>query len=240
MYSRSKFFTLHSSLFTKKYYLCSAIHTVIKEKMKKIVLTLLALSAILGITSCDNYETYADQKEKERDAISDFISYRGIRQIDENTFHLNGNKTNTATNEYVYMNNSGVYMQIVRKGSGAPLEDNKTTELYVRFVEMAIFDTTQVITNYYSPYDPDIMSVNKAGVNLTASFTYGTMLSSYGGSVPAGWMVPLNYINVGGPTADEDIAKVRLIVPHTQGHSTANGNVYPYFYEISFQKTPGL
>lgn len=208
--------------------------------MKNFLYTLLAAATLFAATSCTNYETYADQKEKERDAISDFISDRHIKEISEETFHAKGDVTNVAANEYVYMNNSGVYMQIVRKGSGEKLKDNETTELYVRFTETAIFDTTQVITNQYSPYDPDVMSVSKSGVNLTASFTYGTMLSSYSASVPSGWMVPLNYINVGAPTADEDIAMVRLIVPHTQGHSVANGNVYPYYYEITFQQTPGL
>ena len=201
---------------------------------------MITAALVINGVSCSNYETYADQKEKERDAISEFISDRNIKEISEETFHERGDVTDVNANEYVYMNNSGVYMQIARKGCGDKLKDNETTELYVRFMEVSIFDTTQVITNQYSPYDPDIMSVTRSGVNLTASFTYGTMLSSYSASVPAGWMVPLNYINVGGPTADEDIALVRLIVPHTQGHSVANGNVYPYFYEISFQQAPGL
>ncbi len=207
--------------------------------MKKISSIILVFVTLATMMSCEDYETYADMKEKERDAINSFISYNNINVISEETFNNNGNKTNTVANEYVYMNNTGVYMQIVRKGTGGLLEDKKTTELQIRFREVSIFDTTRVVTNYTTPYDPDIMTVTKSGVNLTASFTYGTMLSNYSASVPAGWMVPLNYINIGSPTADEDIAKVRLIVPHTQGHSVANGNVYPYFYEISFQKTPG-
>jgi hypothetical protein len=208
--------------------------------MKKIHSILIIFSTLISIFSCSNYETYADQKEKERNAISDFIAYRGIRTISQETFEANGNKTDVSANEYVYMNNSGVYMQIVDKGTGNELKDKATTELYIRFMEQSIFDTTKVMTNYSSPYDPDVMSVTRSGINLTASFTYGAMMSTYGASVPSGWLVPLNYIKVGSPTADEDIAMVRLIVPHTQGHSVANGNVYPYFYEISFQQTPGL
>ncbi len=208
--------------------------------MRKFSFAILGLAALWLICSCNDYETYADMKEKERNAINDFIAYSGIREISEETFHANGDKTDTAKNEFVYMNNTGVYMQIVREGCGNKLPDKTTTELYVRFKEMSIFDTATVITNCLSAYDPDVMSVTKSGVNLTSTFTFGTMLTTYGASVPSGWMVPLNYIKVGAPTADQDISKVRLIVPHTQGHSVANGNVYPYFYEITFQQTPGL
>ncbi len=210
------------------------------KTMKKISTLLLVLVTFGTILSCSDYETYADMKEKERDAVSNFLDYHHINVISEETFNANGNTTNVEAQEFVYMNNTGVYMQIERKGPGSQLEDKKTTELQIRFREISIFDTTKVLTNYFTPYDPDVMTVTKSGVNLTASFTYGTMLTSYGASVPAGWMVPMNYINVGSPTATEDIAKVRLIIPHTQGHSVANSNVIPYFYEITFQKTPGL
>jgi hypothetical protein len=55
--------------------------------------------------------------------------------------------------------------------------------------------------------------------------------------VPPGWLVPLTYINVGYPEKDGDeIAKVRLIVPHSQGHTMASSNVTPYFYEITYQR----
>ena len=35
---------------------------------------------------------------------------------------------------------------------------------------------------------------------------------------------------------DEGIAKVRLIVPHSEGHTSATTNVYPCFYEILYQE----
>ena len=56
-------------------------------------------------------------------------------------------------------------------------------------------------------------------------------------SVPSGWIVPLSYVNLGRQvSADEGIAKVRLIVPHSQGQTDATSNVYPCFYEITYQE----
>lgn len=207
--------------------------------MKKILFVLTVLATFY---SCSDYETYADQKEKERNGISDFIAYHGINVIDEDVFHAQGDSTSVERNEYVYMNNSGVYMQIVRKGCGTPVQNGESVGLLVRFYEQSIFDTTRVVTNIYDPFDPDVMNISRSGTTYTATFTYGLMMSSYSTqSVPAGWLVPFSYIKVGSPrAANEQIAKVRLIVPHTQGHALATSNVYPYFYEITFQRPSGL
>lgn len=204
--------------------------------MKKFSFILVALLAAFVFAACNNYETYSDQKEKERKAVKSFIQRNGIQEISESEFKQNGYVTDTAKNEYVYLNNSGVYMQIVRKGSGTPLQDGENATLYIRFLEMSILDTTYVIYNYDDPYDPDVMSISRSGNNYTASFTSGLMLECYSAQVPTGWLVPFNYIKVGPPSETEDIAKVRLIVPHTQGHTAAASEVVPFYYEITFQR----
>ena len=150
--------------------------------------------------------------------------------------------TDTAKNEFVYLNNNGVYMQIVHKGCGSPIRDGENTTLIMRFYEQCIMDNSQ-IGNDTSPYQPDYMVVKRTGNTFTASFTTeGTMYSTYSTtSVPTGLISPLPYSNVGRPrTATDHIAKVRLIVPHTQGHTVASSYVYPYYYEITLQRTIDL
>lgn len=56
--------------------------------MNKIIYTLLFVFAMMGLASCNDYETYADLKEKEQSAISNFISREGIQVIDELTFRI--------------------------------------------------------------------------------------------------------------------------------------------------------
>ena len=87
----------------------------------------------MATISCSNDLTYAEQKQKERDAISNFVSrditirdYDGntliyvgrINVIEEDQFVKQGYKTDTTKNEYVLFGNSGVYMQIRREGVG--------------------------------------------------------------------------------------------------------------------------
>jgi hypothetical protein len=210
--------------------------------MKRLFIALTTLCCLAIFVACDNYETYGEKKEKERDAISEFISDSSIVVISEETFHAHGDVTDTAKNEFVYLNNSGVYMQIVHKGCGSPIRDGERTTLIMRFYERCIMDDTQ-IGNDASPYQPDYMVVERTGNTFTASFTTdGLMYSTYSSaSVPTGLITPLSYINVGRPrSADDHISKVRLIVPHTQGHTVASSYVYPYYYEISLQRTIDL
>ena len=65
--------------------------------MKKIVFLLMTLAVV--VSSCNNYETYSDKKEKERNAISKFISDRNITVISEDQFKKQGETTDLSKNE---------------------------------------------------------------------------------------------------------------------------------------------
>lgn len=209
--------------------------------MKRIAYSLLVLAAVMLFASCDDYETYGDKKEKERDAINAFIRDEGIVVINESQFEAQGQTTDTAKNEYVYLAKSGVYMQIVRKGSGNMLEENKQVNLLCRYTEFNIADRAMQTYNYFispSTRMPEKMTVTRTGSSYTASFASGVMFSTYGASVPAGWLIPLQYVKVGRQDSDEEIAKVKIIVPHTQGQANATSNVYSCFYTITYQREP--
>ena len=206
--------------------------------MKKIVLIFVAIVAVL--TSCNDYETYGDKKEKERNAISKFISDYSIIVIDEDQFVRQGYTTDTARNEFVKLNKSGVYMQIARPGCGEKLKDGETANICCRFREYNIEGDSATLRNNTDIYAArvDVMRVTNTSGTFSGSFTQGVMISVYGtASVPAGWLVPFSYIKVGrAKTLTDEKAKVRLIVPHSQGHTIAAQDVLPFFYEITYEK----
>ena len=198
------------------------------------------LAVVLGaflLAACNNYETYGDKKKKERKAISNFISSQGINVISQTEFENKGNTTDVSNNEFVYLDNSGIYMQIVRQGCGEKLKSQENLTVLCRFIELCLQDST-AISNYSYPYDVDKIAITKVGSTISGTFTEGLMMDNYNSSVvPTGWLIPLNYIKVGRPTtADDELAKVRLILPHTQGNSTAQMYTYPYYYEITFER----
>ncbi len=224
------------------------------KSMKSKTIAALLLGVVLILCSCQDYETYGDKKAKEREAISRFLSQQNIKVISETTFKEQGETTDTTANEYVYLNRNGVYMQIRRKGCGDKLEEGKTATVLCRFMEYNILSDSVLVRNdipdfIYNSYlgqvvdcsqYVDKMSVLRSGTTFTASFLAGGMMYMYHStstSVPTGWLVPLNYINIGRPDKEgEETAKVRLIVPHSQGTADASSSVYPCFYEIQYEQ----
>ena len=205
--------------------------------MKHYFYTFIALATVLMAIACSDYETYSELKDQERDAIQKFISDSSFVIIDEEQFHSQDDLT-VGDRQFVYLSKSGVYMQIVRQGCGEKVKDGETLNILCRFREVSIKDTATLFNIYAYAFDPDIMSVTRSGSTYSGTFVSGVMASAYGSSVPEGWLVPLQYVNIGRLTnPDDELAKVKLIVPHSQGTTTnAKSNVKPYYYEISFQR----
>jgi len=210
--------------------------------MKKLALAVVAFFAIVAAVSCDDTETYAEQKDRERAAINRFIADSAITVINEAQFQAQNYTTDLAKNEYVLMQKSGVYMQIVREGCGDKIKEGETTTVLCRFTERNVLTDSLQLTNDILSFSSvvDKMSVTNNSGTFTASFISGqsVMASFYGStSVPSGWLVPLTYIKVGRPAAlGDEIAKVKLIVPHTQGHQYASAGVYPCFYTVTYER----
>lgn len=208
----------------------------------------LFIAAAFVLSSCDNDETYADQLDRERDAINNFISSRKIKVISEAEFYAKDSVTDTAANEYVYFGNTGTYMQIVRKGCGEKIKRGETVRVLCRYDEYNLLnnpDTMQTSNNvlYYQAIVDKMTVTNTSGTftgyfDSSSSVMYESYASSGSGTaVPSGWLLPFAFVNVGRPvTATDQIAKVRLIVPSTQGQANASASVYPCFYEITYER----
>lgn len=210
--------------------------------MKNLLSSLLILTVMALLASCSHYETYAEQKEKETKAIRQYIIDKNINVISEATFNEQNQTTDVSKNEYVLFASSGVYMQIVRKGCGSQIKNGESCTVLCRFTERNILTDSLLLSNdvlYYSTV-VDKMSVRRSSDTFTASFIAGesVMYSQYkSASVPAGWLAPLLYINVGRPEKEGDeIAKVNIIVPAAQGTVAASESVYPCFYTITYEK----
>ena len=213
--------------------------------MKKIVFLLLAaISVAVSISSCSDSETYADQKKRERSAINKYISENNIKVLSEAEFNSNGQVTDTAKHEYVYLNNSGCYLQIIRKGCGEKLKDGETATILCRYQEYNLLTDSLQSSNMIGYYISvvDKMNVTNTSGTFTGTFKAGEslMYTLYGSgrtTVPSGWLVPLSYINIGRQDSeDNEIARIRIIVPHTQGHAYATQGVYPCLYDLTYEK----
>ncbi len=227
--------------------------------MKKHTASLLLLltAFVFLFQACSDDETYADKRKRENKQISSFLSTGvqvkstdsdeyllnipgNIKVISEGDFEKNGFTTNVDNNEYVLFENKGVYMQIVEKGTGKPIASGDTKQVLARFTEFNIAADSIQASNQNNDYEtiPDKFVLTNTSGTFSGTFTSGAMYTTYSSAaVPAGWLIPFTYINL-GRIEDENskLAKVRLIVPSTQGHANASSNVYPCFYEITFEE----
>lgn len=197
--------------------------------MKKLTLFFLSILALsLGFQACDNSKTYAEMLEEEKDGINDFIKKNNIKVISQSEFYANDSVTKTkekdGVDEYVQLA-SGVYMQIVNKGSKNEADTVKSNDqILVRFMEYSILDKDTTLSNLNAVEVVDEFLYKVTSSSIAGTFLQGYMLSVYGLQVPAGWLVPLTYVRDG--------AHVKLIVPSKMGQQTAMQYVYPYFYDI--------
>ena len=173
----------------------------------------------LAFQSCNNSKTYAELKDEEREAIKRYIELNEIKVIDEDQFEAQDSTTNVAANEYVLFDKTGVYMQVLERGNGEPLEDGRH-EILVRYIEEKIYkdgstDTLSLntVANMYA--HPDEFMLTKQENSLSATFTTnGAMTQAHSSAyVPSGWLLPLSYLKVGREIQGR--SKIKLILLHS-------------------------
>ena len=204
--------------------------------MKKLSLLFLSLMAFcIGFQACDDTKTYAEMKEDEDKAIDAFIRDSSITVISQSEFFAQDSTTNLERNEFVQLA-SGVYMQIVDKGvEGDTIKNND--EVMVHFTEYNILYNMLIYSNLEIPsmlegFRYTATSSSIAGIFLVGATTgyagyYPNTVLGGSTAVPAGWLVPWDYIY--------DKSHVRLIVPAEMGTQTAMQSVIPYYYDIRYQ-----
>lgn len=163
--------------------------------------------------------------------------------------------TTADNNEYVLFESNGIYMQVINDGCGDYIPKGTTKRVLCRFKEYNlstranISDESLSLTNTvpaYGKYTDEISVTNSSGTfsgsfvdtdNSLMALTYNS--SSYGsvsGTVPSGWLTPFSWIKVGQLISEDDeLAHVRILVPHSYGTTAASASVYACLYDLVFQ-----
>lgn len=215
----------------------------IDTKSKGLLFLCLLLLSATVFTACRDDETYADQVKRERSAISAYIASSGVNVISEETFRNQNYTTDVSKNQFVLFESSGLYMQIVRKGTGKPIASGESARILCRYTERNLLTDSIQVSNIISPYYyryVEVMNVSNNSGTFSGSFEKerSLMYLFYGSTaIPSGWLAALPYLNFDRyVNANSEIAKVRLIVPHDIGQSYASSGVYPCLYDITFER----
>ncbi len=209
---------------------------------------LLVVSVMCGLQSCDDSKTYAEMREEEEDAINAYITRNNISVISQSEFERD---SITEENEYVLLDESGIYMHIDQIGQGTEVLEDGNYTILTRFMEIALQERSEMFhlgdtlvanmrMNGYPSLqtNPEELMVTIADGAYSATFgryQYSLMYTSYQSTaVPSGWLVPLRYLRPTRTQSSSDVARVKLIVPHDQGTTNASRYVYPCFYELTY------
>lgn len=152
--------------------------------MKKILFAIIACVALVSMASCSDTETYADQRNRERDSISAFLRNEQITVISEKDFKErweNGvtpltdtvSVKNGGKNEYVLFESNGIYMQVLEQGCGDYIKEGKSEEVIVRFDEYNI-NTRANISNESLQLSNNVPSFSYYLDKLKVTNTSGT------------------------------------------------------------------
>ena len=210
---------------------------------------LLSIIAFFSLQSCDNHKTYGELVDEENDAIHAFIVKNDIKVISKKEF-IEKDST-TAENEYVLFDDNGIYMNIVYKGEGKEILPEGTYDILSRFMEVSIDDIDQMgvhagdtlVRNMYANgipslyLNPEEYKVTIKGQSYSGNFQGTSLMYQFYDqltAVPGGWLLPLQYVKPTRTTESGKWARVKLIVPHSEGTNTAMRFVYPCFYEITY------
>ena len=217
--------------------------------MKKTSLfIILSIVAAISITGCNDGKTYAELKEDEEKAIKAYIKENDITVISEDQFY--SQDTMTYDNEYVLLEESGVYLHIVSKGEGDGVLGEGNYEMLSRFIEIAIQDREDddlfskgdtLLANMHVVNSTYLTHPEEYTVTISSSYYYGTfsgyslMYTYYAStSVPTGWLLPLLYLHPKRTQSSTNVARVQMICPHSEGSYYASSYVYPVWYEITY------
>ena len=237
-------------MFLRHFTTFARVNMLIKMKKNYLLWAVTAL-IMLALQSCNNGKTYAEMKEEEADAINKYILENDIKVITEADFAAQD--STTKENEYVLLDESGVYMHVDNRGSGKEVLGDGTYNIAVRFVEVTLQTRSDLgitagdtllanfhVANPSYTIKGEDLKLTISGESYSASFIgkNSNMYNVYGTqSVPSGWLIPFRYLTPGRTTDSEKIARVKLIVPHSQGTSSATQSVYPCFYELTYNMT---
>lgn len=177
---------------------------------------------VTEVINMKKIDGYGMQIEKEKEIISDYIDENKISVISQSDFISSGYITDINKNQYVHLS-SGAYMQIIDRGD---IQDNNKIKngktIIASFSEYNIYSNEITLSNELSPF-----VYNETSYSISGQFVSGKMMEMYGSSVPAGFLVPLEYIYNG--------ANIKLIIPSKLGHQKAIRDVIPYFYEMKIK-----
>lgn len=182
----------------------------------KTLLFFMALTLLLGITSCKDNESYADLLNKERQATNAYLATcRVVNEIPSDTIF----ETGTDAPFYRIDPEGNVYMQVIKATSRKTDKAKSSEKIYFRYMRYNL--------EYWYTYGIMKGEGNENDMKYASTyFLYGNFSLSSSSQWGYGIQMPLSFIGVE--------SEVNLIIKSQFGTMSEISGVQPYLYHVRY------
>lgn len=177
---------------------------------------LLALAAILSLTSCNDGQSYAELLEKERFAANAYLANcRVVNEIPSDTVFEVGKDA-----PYYRIDEEGnVYMQVIKAGNRKTDKVKDSERIYFRYMRYNLY--------YWHSNGEMIGEGNENDMDVAPTyFNYGNYSLNTSAQWGYGIQMPLKFLGVD--------SEVNLIIKSQYGWASEISNVQPYLYHVRY------
>ncbi len=182
----------------------------------KKLLFLLALVAIVFMSSCSDSESYAQLLDKERYATNAYLANcRVVNEIPRDTVFEVG-----ADAPYYRIDQEGnVYMQVIKAGDRKTDKAKSSERIYFRYMRYNLY--------YWYTYGDMLGEGNENDMTMAPTyFQYGNYSLTTSAQWGYGIQMPLTFLGVD--------SEVNLIIKSKYGWSSEIAGVQPYLYHVRY------
>ncbi len=185
-------------------------------KNTKLFLLLLALTAIAGMTSCNNSESYAELLDKERHAANAYLARcRVVNEVPSDTVFEVGTDA-----PYYRIDPEGmVYMQVIKASDRKSDKAKNSERIYFRYMRYNLY--------YWYTYGEMLGEGNENDMQAAPTyFNYGNFSLNSSAQWGYGIQLPLKFVGVD--------SEVNLIIKSQYGWASEIAGVQPYLYHVRY------
>lgn len=177
---------------------------------------LIALAAIVSMTSCSDRESYAELLDKERHAANAYLANcRVVNEIPADTVFEVGSDA-----PYYRIDPEGnVYMQVIKAGDRKNDKAKNSERIYFRYMRYNLY--------YWYTYNEMLGEGNENDMKAAPTyFQYGNYSLMSSAQWGYGIQLPLKFLGVD--------SEVNLIIKSQFGWASEISNVLPYLYHVRY------
>lgn len=189
------------------------------EKFLKALLSVIvAIPAMMAVTSCDDSKSYADLLNEEIKSVNSFLAdNRVVNSVPADSIFEEGPDA-----PFYRMDEDGmVYMQVIRSGD---LNNKAKSD------QLIFFRFTRCNLNYWAKTGDFLYEGNANDFEYNAtSFRFGNYTLASSAQYGAGIQLPLAYLGID--------CEVNLVIKSQYGFQSEIANVIPYLYNVRYFKS---